>query len=139
MDLIELKEMMKKSFKDKEIIYDFDYKCSRLINVCLTNGVPNLLHQIEFNQVKMTVEGFESQYINIQPHRCTLSWVDVQKFIDQKINENDVFFPDENIKQINNLKMIDPENFEKSINDLIVMSGLSKEKIESKLEGLKCE
>lgn len=139
MDLIELQEMMNKSFVGKKIDYDFDLNCSRLINICLTEGVPHLYHQIEFNRVKVTIEGMESQYIGIQPHRVPFTWMDIQKMVEEKAKLADVFIPDINIKELQAMKESDAELFEKALDDLVTISGLDKEKIRYKIEVVKCD
>jgi hypothetical protein len=139
MDLIELQEMINKSFPDKKICYDFDHNCGRLINICMTEGVPHLYHQIEFNRVKLTIEGMESQYIGIQSHRVAFTWTDIQKMVEEKAKSGDVFISEINIKELLAMKAEKPDLFNTALDELVIASGLDKEKIESKLGVVKCE
>jgi hypothetical protein len=133
MDLIELQQMMTKSFPEKKIAYDFDYNCGRVINICMTDGIPHLFHQIEFNRVKMTIEGMEPQYVGIQAHRVSFTWVDIQKIIQEKVKLEDAFISEVNIKELLVMKVDKPDLFEKALEELVVASGLDMEKIKSKI------
>lgn len=133
MNLIELQQMMTKSFPEKNIMYDFDYNCGHIINICLNDGVPHLFHQVEFNRVKMTIEGMEPQYVGIQANRVPCTWTDIQKLIEEKSKRGDIFIPDINIKELLIMKVEKPELFEKALDELVVASGLDKQKIKSKL------
>jgi hypothetical protein len=134
MDFIELQQMIAKLFPDKKASYDFDSHCMRMINICMTDGVPHLYHQMEFNRVKMTIEGMDPQYVGIQAHRVPFVWTDIQKAIEEAVKMGDVFIPEVNVKELLTMKEANPELFEKALNELVIATGLDKEKIQSKLE-----
>lgn len=73
MNLYECQEFFKKLYPTKEINFSFDEKCHRIYEIILTEGIPNPVHHVENNKVRVDVEGMDTIYVPIMPHRecCT--------------------------------------------------------------------
>lgn len=84
MDLFELQEFMGKLYPEKKITYEFDEKCHRVHELIYTNGVPNPIHHVENDRVKVNVEGMAPVYSPIRPHREVYSWESMKKMINGK-------------------------------------------------------
>lgn len=85
MNLYEAQEIFKQMHPGKEVTFEFDEKCHRTHELIYTDGVPNAVHHIENNKVKVTVEGSEAIYVPIMPHRECATWEYMQKMIMSKI------------------------------------------------------
>lgn len=86
MDFIQAQEFFKNMFPGKNIKYEFDEKCHRFHELIYTDGIPNEVHHIENDKVKITVEGMDSQYVPIKPHRECCSWELMKKMINSKMD-----------------------------------------------------
>ncbi len=84
MDFIQAQDLFKNMFPGKTIKYEFDEKCHRFHELTYTDGIPNAIHHIENNKVKVTVQGMDSQYVSIKPHRECCSWETMKKMINSK-------------------------------------------------------
>ncbi len=114
MDLYEAIEFFKGMFPDKQISYEFDDNCHRTLEFVLTDGLPNIVHHVECNKVKINIEGMPSQYVPIKPHRLGYSWSDMKKMIN---NKSDVYFNKEQIDELS----------EANVDQFSTFTGLSKE------------
>jgi hypothetical protein len=81
MDFLQAQEFLAKAYPDKKIIYEFDEKCHRFHELVYTDGVPNPVHHVENNRVKVTVEGLEPMYVPIAPHRECYTWEAIKALI----------------------------------------------------------
>ncbi len=84
MNFFEAQDMFKKMYPGKEIKFEFDEKCHRFHELIYTDGVPNPVHHIESNKVKVSVEGMQPIYSPIQPHRECVTWEHMKKLINSK-------------------------------------------------------
>lgn len=77
MNVYEAQDHVKQMYPDKLVILEFDEACLRLIEVIHTEGKPHSVHHVEYDRVKVSVDGITPFYMSIQPHRmcCTLQWV----------------------------------------------------------------
>jgi hypothetical protein len=119
MNFYEAQDFFKKMYPDKKIDFSFDDNCLRQIEIVHTNGKPHTTHHLEYQNVKVDVEGQPSVYVPIAPHRMCCHWADLKKIL---LTQNDVYLnPDE-------ISHKDPEELSK-------MTGLSVEEI-NKIKGL---
>ena len=84
MDFFQLQEFFKEMHPGKSIRYEFDEKCHRIHELIYTDGIPNLIHHIENDKVKVTVEGQEPIYVSIMPHRECATWEHMKEMINRK-------------------------------------------------------
>lgn len=130
MDFLQLQEKMKKNFPDSNVKYDFDSNCERVLNICITDSQPHLYHFVEFNKVKVTVEGKGFEYVPIDCHRVTVTWSFMQEVLNSKTG---VYIAPSDIQEIRALKDTNSELYENSIKQLVELCGLDREEIESKI------
>lgn len=94
MDLFQAKETFSKMFPDKLKTFTFDSKCIRQIEIIFTEGNPHPRHHVEYQHVKVSVDGMSDQYIPIQPHRMIMSLKQVKDYVsslsDVHINEHEI-------------------------------------------------
>jgi len=83
-DFIQLQEFFKSMHPGKNITYEFDEKCHRFHELVYTDGVPNKVHHVENNKVKVTIEGQSPVYVPIMPHRENYTWDALKKIINKK-------------------------------------------------------
>ena len=84
MDFYELQDFFKQMNPGKSIGYEFDEKCHRVHELIYTDGVPNPVHHIENDKVKVAVEGQKPTYVKIMPHRECATWDHMKKLINAK-------------------------------------------------------
>lgn len=84
MDYYQAKDFFKQMYPGKTITFEFDEKCHRFHQLVYTDGIPNPIHHIENNQIKVTVEGMDPIYVPIQPHRECAPWDHMKKLINSK-------------------------------------------------------
>jgi len=116
MNYYEAQEFMKKMHPGKNIAFDFDSFCVKQIEIIHTNGLPNQMHHIEFQQVKVTVDGMDPIYMPIAPHRGTIPW----KYTRDMINK------------YQDVHLHDSELDNRVTEELVSDTGLSVEAIEAK-------
>lgn len=131
MDLFEARDFFQSQNPGKNINFEFDDNCHRFCEFVMTEGNPNLIHHVECRKVKVTVDGQNPIYVPIKPHRLNVYWSDLKNLI---MNKSDVFFHDQDLKS---LLEIDPKDYEAKMQEYVKASGLSKDKIESKLSAFK--
>lgn len=73
MDFQEAKETFSNMFTDKSVTYTFDDNCIRQIELIMEDGFPNIVHHVEYNKVKISVEGLPDKYVPIQSYRMTIT------------------------------------------------------------------
>ena len=81
MNFFQVQEFFKQMHPCKTIIFTFDEKCHCMHEINYTDGIPNAIHHIENNKVKVSIEGMDPTYVSIQPHRQNISWEDIKKMI----------------------------------------------------------
>jgi hypothetical protein len=84
MNFFKLKEFFKQLHPGKQIFYEFDEKCHRTHELIYTDGIPNEMHHIENNRVKVTVDGQDPIYMDIIPHRECVTWEYMKTLINNK-------------------------------------------------------
>lgn len=84
MDFFQTQDFFKQLHPEKKISYEFDEKCHRVHEIIYTDGKPNPIHHIESDKVKITVEGQETVYISIMPHREIATWEYMKEMINKK-------------------------------------------------------
>jgi len=88
MDFYSAQQFFANLFPGKKISYHFDKLCLRQLECVFTDGMPNVYHHVEFNKVKVDVEGMASQYIPIDSHRANISWASFKDVISEVTNVN---------------------------------------------------
>lgn len=84
MNFYETQDMFKQIYPGKQISFEFDDKCCRVHEIIYTDGLPNEAHHIENNKVKVTIEGMDSIYVPILPHRQVCTWSHMKNLIASK-------------------------------------------------------
>lgn len=130
MDFFQAQEFFAKIYPGKQITYEFDDNCHRTVELVFTDGLPNLIHHVECNKVCVKVEGMDTAYVPILPHRFNTSWKAAKEYVNAK---KDVHLNEEDISVCKELRKTDPESYQSKVMDLCEFSGLSSEEIESKL------
>lgn len=115
MDYFEVKSFFEQLYPGKSIDLSFDDSCIRQVEIIHTDGLPNLIHHVEYRKVKVSVEGLDATYVSILPHRMNCCWKDIQKALS-------------NIKDV----YINPEELSLETQELEKMSGLSIEEIQKR-------
>lgn len=133
MNFAQAQETFNTMFPDKNKEYGFDEKCVHKMDAMFTDGNPHLAHYVEYNKVKVIIEGLPELYIPLMPfHRVMATW----KFLKEKIStKEDVFINPEQMKLLVEAKL-NPEKqnlYEDMIKEAVDCSGLPREKIEQKL------
>lgn len=72
MNLYETQDFFEKINPGKAITFDFDDKCIRQIECIYTDGKLHPVNHVEYQQVRVTVEGSDPIYVPIQPHRACI-------------------------------------------------------------------
>ena len=86
MDYFQAQDFFKQLYPNKKISYEFDEKCHRVHELIYTDGVPNPVHHVENDKVKVSVEGMDPIYVSIMPHRECYTWDLMKKMINSKPN-----------------------------------------------------
>lgn len=81
MNIYECKELFLSMNPGKNIDFDFDAKCIRKYEVIYTDGMPNDFHHVEHDKVKVTVDGKNPIYVNIDTHRENISWEGLKNLV----------------------------------------------------------
>lgn len=126
MDFYEAIEFFKGMFPDKQITYEFDDKCQRSLEIIHTDGLPNVVHHIECNKVKINIDGIPPQYVPIKPHRLGCSWASIKKMVNDK---KDVHFNEEQLKELS----------EENVSQFSEYTGLSREDLLAKKQNIKSQ
>lgn len=129
MDFFSAQKFFADMFPGKKISYTFDQSCVRQLECVMTDGLPNVLHHIEFNKVKVDVENMSSQYVPIDAHRANISWASFKTVIS---DINDVFVTD-NYLNVFTIEST-PEEKVQARQDLKNLTGLSDELINDKIQ-----
>lgn len=129
MDFFQAQEFFAKMYPGKKIAYEFDDTCHRTIELVHTDGMPNLIHHVECNKVKVNVEGIEPIYCPIQAHRFNTTWMAAKAYINAK---NDVYIGSDEIENVKKLEVEDKLGYESRMKELCEYSGLTVEQIEEK-------
>lgn len=133
MDIVETQKMFKELYPDHLVKFEFDEKGIRKCECIMTDGLPNLHHHLEFDKVRVTIDGVLDKYVPITTHRITTTWAEYKKII---LSKNEVFIHSDQIKELSEAKN-NPDRlkeYETMINELSQYSGMTKEDIEVKLQ-----
>lgn len=124
MDFFQAQDLFKKMFPGKDIKYEFDELCQRQHDIVYTAGQPNLMHHVENDKVKITVDGQTPIYAPITPHRLSVPWSTMKSLIDLK---KDVFIDDDT------LKAVAQDTTGTAITNVCQYSGLSADVVNKKI------
>lgn len=119
MNLYEAIKFFQELHPDKKITVEFDAKCHRILELTYTNGLPNAIHHIENDKVKINTDDSSFTYVPIHPHRLTVAWADLKKFI---VDSEDVHLNDDQLNEIN----------EDNVNEVSKLTGLTNEQLMAK-------
>lgn len=131
MNLYEAKKFFNNMYPNKLVNFDFDENCYRVCECIMTDGLPNIMHHVECNKVKVTVDGMDVVYVPIKPHRFNIPWSQYKNYINSK---NEVYAHPEDVNNLSNMKKNNPSSYEIALKEYMDLSGMSKDKIESKLK-----
>jgi hypothetical protein len=81
MNFFQVQDLFKQLHPGKKVSFEFDEKCHRQHEIIYTDGIPNPMHHIENNKVKVSVEGLAPIYVDIIPHRECCTWDQMKKMI----------------------------------------------------------
>lgn len=129
MNFFEAQDFFKQMYVGKKITFEFDEKCHRFIEIVHTDGLPHEMHHLECNKVKVNVEGMDSIYIPIQPHRVNVTWKQAKSLLDSK---SDVYIHPDRLMTIKSLKERSDPDYEKCLEECSEITGLSKDNIVKK-------
>jgi len=87
MNIYECEELFKKLNPGKKVSLELDEKCHRTHEIIYTDGNPNPVHHIESTQVKVSIEGQESFYVPILPHRECCDWELMKNILNEKMRK----------------------------------------------------
>lgn len=130
MDFFQAQEFFNSLYPDSKIEFSFDEACHRFHQIVYTDGVPNLVHHIECDKLKVTVAGKDPIYVSITPHRLNCTWAGMKELINKK---EDVYLSKNEIEEIKALKDRDSEEYAKCIKQLSEFAALPVESIEEKI------
>lgn len=101
MNLYEAQEFFKKLYPEKKVEFLMDDKCIRQIEIVHTDGLPNINHHVQYEKVKVMIEGLPEQYVSIAPHRMNMSWNSLKQYVNNKtevwIHPSDMEYMDTNM------------------------------------------
>jgi hypothetical protein len=86
MNFFEAQDFFKNMYPGKSIKFEFDKKCIRVMEIIHTDGKPNPVHHIEYQKVKVIVDGSDPVYVPIMPHRMNCDWEYVKEHINTLSN-----------------------------------------------------
>ncbi len=72
MNYFEAQETFKKMYPDKNIAFDFDDNCVRIIECIYTDGELHYTNHIQYEKLKVSVDGMNPIYVPIQSHRMLI-------------------------------------------------------------------
>lgn len=96
MNFSQCQEFIGKIFPRKKVKYEFDEKCQGQYHIGFTNGVLNLMHQVECDKVKITLDGHDPIYGPILPYKLSIPWSMVVHLLNSK---QDICIEDETLDQ----------------------------------------
>lgn len=131
MNVYEAQELFENMYPGKKVSLEFDDTCHRTIETVYTDGLPHLQHHVECRKVKVNIEGMPSVYAPISPHRISTTWAAAKAYINAK---SDVHIPQEELVTINAIQ--DPQEKQAALQQRADHSGLSIEKIQSKIDSI---
>lgn len=128
MDLFQAQDFMKEMYPSKDISFEFDDNCHRIVEMVFTNGSPHLMHHVECNKVKVNIPGEPSRYVPISPHRITTTLNALVQYLSSK---KSVFIHETQKKSFQDAQ--DDNEKEAIIKKLVDQSGLSSDEIRKQL------
>lgn len=78
MNLFEAQDIFAKMNPGKNITFEFDDKCVRQIECIYTEGKLHPDNHVQYEHLKVTVEGNEPIYVPIMPHRAVIRAEDLK-------------------------------------------------------------
>lgn len=131
MNVFQAKEIFNNVFKDKKLEWGFDNNCMTSLCCFTSEGLPNSMHVIYFNKVKLTLEDGTINYIPIEDHQATMTWAAVRDFMSKFIDSEDVFVMESELRSIAAIQ--EPEILSLRLKQLQEITGISEEKIAEKI------
>jgi hypothetical protein len=90
MNFFEAQEFFKQMYPGKPVLFEFDSSCIRFIECVHTDNEMHDTNHIQYEKLKVTVQGMQPVYIPIMPHRMLISADDVKKHIaNVKVKKNE--------------------------------------------------
>lgn len=130
MDFFEAQDFFKNMYPGKKINYEFDDNCHRKVEIIHTDSKPNMIHHVECNKVKMTVEGMPAIYVPIMSHRFNVSWKFAKTLIASK---TDVFLHENDLETLLDMRDKDQNTYHGLLSEYSENSGLPQDKILEKM------
>lgn len=83
MDLFSVKNLFNEMFHSSVIIYEFDKKCIKNIELNFNHIDSEILHiyYVEFNKVKITIDQQEARYVEISSHREVKTLEEITQYL----------------------------------------------------------
>lgn len=85
MNIFEVQDLFRNMYPEKKVSFEFDEKCHRYHELVYTDGKPNPVHHVDNNKVKVTVEGMEPKYVDIDSHRENYTWDAMKDLLKKKM------------------------------------------------------
>lgn len=130
MDYFQVQEFFQQANPGKQISYDFDDQCIRQIESIYTDGKMHIVNHVQYQKVKVSVEGMSPVYVPIAPHRMLVTAANLKN----KVANDDVYFHPKEIENLKSLKDKDNAALEMHVQYLSDQSGKSKEEILSQVK-----
>lgn len=89
MNYFEAQDFFKQANPGKSISFDFDDNCIRQIEAIYTDGQIHPVNHVEYQKLKVTVEGLSPVYVPIAPHRMNMT----SDYLKNKIASDVVYQP----------------------------------------------
>lgn len=86
MKLSDLQSLIAKLLPGQTVSYDFDNETQNKYDLNFTAGAPDVNQSVINNEVKVTVEGQDAIYVNIEPYTQTVDWNTIQAMATQKFS-----------------------------------------------------
>ena len=129
MNLYEAQDFFKKMYPDKQISYDFDDSCIRQIECIYTDGKLHSHNHVEYQKVRVTVEGMSPMYVPIAPHRMIGS----AAYVKGKIPRDDVHIHPDELKTLQGLINENDDRQHQKLAEMIEITGLTADQIKARL------
>lgn len=131
MNIHECQAFFKKQNADKNVAFELDDTCALTFELTFFDGLPNLVHNITYNKIKVTVEGQEPFMVPISPHKEVVGWARIKEILSRK---TDVFIHEQTIQFMNAIEDKTSEKYTKAVEEIQTASGLSLDEVKQRLE-----
>ena len=133
-DIYDVKEEFKRFYPNEKASFSFDDKCIRHIDITFTDGLINPTAHVQYCKVKINMSGDKEYYIDIKPHRESISL----KTIEEKLSNMKVLFDMSQIDYLLDLQKIGTGYAEK-LDELSKSSGNSVSEIKEMMKKRKTQ